>query len=97
MTNIISLILILLATCVGCALNRPALTETITGTNGVTTTRSLKVTTFALWPATTSLEKQRVTIGKTLGVGMEGLQADGGGTNAVEALRSIDSILGKIK
>jgi hypothetical protein len=81
----------------GCAVNRPVLTETVTSTNGTVTTRSMKVTTFALWPATTSLEKQRVTLGKTFGVGTEGLKEDGGGTNVVEALRSLDSILGKIK
>ena len=92
-----TILILVCATICGCALNRPILTETVTGTNGVTTTRSLKVTTFALWPATTSLEKQRVTLGKTFGVGMEGLREDGGGTNVIEALRSIDSIVGKLK
>lgn len=81
----------------GCALNRPFLTETTTGTNGVTTTRTLKVTTLALWPATTTLERQKATLGKTLGLGTEGLKEDGGGTNVVEALRAIDSILGRIR
>lgn len=96
MKTIISL-LTLCAFCGGCAVNRPSITETTTATNGVTTTRSLKVTTFALWPATTSLEKQRVTLGRTFAVGMEGLREDGGGTNVVEALKSLDSILGKIR
>ena len=83
--------------CAGCAVNRPHLTESITGTNGVTTVRSLKVTTFAIWPATASLEKQKATLGKTMGVGTEGLREDGGGTNVIGALQALDSILGKVR
>lgn len=86
-----------LVLCAGCAVNRPHLTETVTSTNGVTTTRTLKVNTFAIWPATTSLERQKATLGKTMGLGTEGLREDGGGTNLVDALRALDSILGRIR
>ena len=81
----------------GCAINRPVLTETVTGTNGVITTRQLKVTTFLVWPATQSIERQRASLGKTISVGQSGIEQEGGGTNVVEALKSIDSILGKVR
>ena len=84
----------------GCALNRPRLSErtTTTETNGVVTVqeRNLKVTSFALWPAHTDLDRQTASVGKTLSTGTAGLTQDGGGTNVVQALKSIDSILGKI-
>ena len=84
----------------GCALNRPRLSEetTTTATNGVVAVqkRNLKVTSFALWPAHTELEKQTASVGKTLSTGTTGLVQEGGGTNVVEALKSLDSILGKI-
>lgn len=82
----------------GCAFNRPNYSETIINpTNGVTTIRRLSVPTWALWPATTELGKQRVSIGKTISVGTFQLTEDGGATNMVEALKAIDSILGKIR
>lgn len=85
----------------GCALNRPRLSEriTTTGTNGVVTVneRVLKVTSFALWPAHTELERQTASVGKTLSTGTTGLTQEGGGTNVVEALKALDSILGRIK
>ena len=70
----------------GCSLSRPVITETVAGTNGVTTARSLRVTQFALWPATQTVAKQRATLGKTFSFGSEGLELDGGGTNLVESL-----------
>ena len=80
-----------------CAYNRPLFTESIVSTNGTITTRNLSVRTFALWPATTQVEKQKATLGKTFSLGTTGLNEDSGGTNVVEALKAIDSILGKIK
>jgi hypothetical protein len=81
----------------GCAVNRPVLTERTIGTNGVVTERTLKMTSFVVWPATSSLDRQRASIGKTMSAGTQGLEESGGGTNVVEALRALDSILGKIK
>lgn len=80
----------------GCAVNRPVLRETITATNGVVTVKELRMTTFAVWPATTTFEKQRGSVGKTLTVGTEQMEQETTSTNAVEALRYIDSILGKV-
>jgi len=92
------LLSILLAGAAGCAFNRPRFSETIINpTNGVTTIRTLTVPTWVVWPATSSLEKQRVSLGKTFSVGTTGLEQESGGTNVVEALRAIDSILGKIR
>lgn len=82
----------------GCAYNRPVLrTETRT-TNGAVTLSETSVRTFALWPATTTVERQRVTNGRaSQSVGTEGIEQSGGGTNLVEALKALDSILGKIR
>jgi hypothetical protein len=50
-----------------------------------------------LWPATSELARQRISNGKTQSIGTEGLNQDGGGTNVTDALRSLDSILSKIR
>ena len=82
----------------GCAYNRPVLRSETRSTNGVVTVAETSVRTFALWPATSELVKQRVSNGaKSQSVGTEGLDQQGGGTNLVEALKALDSILGKIR
>ena len=66
-------------------------------TNGVITVTESRLTTFALWPATQTIGQQRVTnthLGQ--GIGEKELSQAGGGTNLVEALKALDSILGKI-
>ena len=85
------LLLLLLA---GCAINNPNYTEwdPVTGKR----TKRLAVPSVVWWPATSTLEKQRVSIGKTMSVGTSGLSEDGGGTNMVEALKYLDSILSRI-
>ena len=80
----------------GCAVNRPVLTERITSTNGVVTERTLRMSSFVLWPATSSLDKQRASIGKTMSAGTSGLELEGGGTNVVEALRELNALVGKV-
>lgn len=82
---------------VGCALNRPLLTETIVAKDGTSTTRTLRMSSFVVWPATSSLDKQRASIGKTMSAGTQGLEEQSGGTNVVEALKALDSILGRVK
>ena len=81
----------------GCAVNRPEFLERTTGTNGLVTERRLTVATWSLWPASTDLAKQRASLGKTMTLGTSDLGQDGGGTNMVEALRALDSILGKFR
>lgn len=81
----------------GCSLSRPVITETVTGTNGVATSRSLRVTQFALWPATQTVAKQRATLGKTFSFGSEGLELDGGGTNLVESLNAATRLIQALK
>ncbi len=84
----------------GCAFNRPLLTERVSViTNGVVTVvseRSLRITSLALWPATQQIEKQRASLGKTLGVGMVNVDQDSGGTNVVAALQAIEGIVRQI-
>lgn len=83
----------------GCAINVHRFSEKTEHPNGDVVTRTLVVKTLAGWPATASIEKQRTSLGKTFSVGTTGITEDSsGGTNGVvEALKSLDSILGKIR
>jgi hypothetical protein len=82
----------------GCAYNRPSMRTEERATNGVVRVSETSVQTFAIWPATSQLESQRVSnASKTQSVGTVGLDQQGGGTNLVEALKALDSILGKIR
>lgn len=95
-----TILLIAIAAFTGCALNRPRLVEETEtpSTNGVAKVRrELKVTSFVMWPAKEEVSNQRASLGKTMTTGVGSLSQEGGGTNVVEALKSIDSILGKIK
>lgn len=92
----ISAILILALS--GCAMNNPKFVVETHSTNGVVEIRKLSVPTFAIWPATTDLAKQRATLGqKSFSLGTDGLKEESGGTNMVEALKALDSILGKMR
>ncbi len=81
----------------GCAVNRPVLTETTTTTNGTVTTKELRMTSFALWPATTSIDKQRGSVGKTLSVGTEQLEQETSSTNAAATLRELRLLLESVR
>ncbi len=95
-TTMKSLTLLLLF-CGGCAMTRPHVVEISTGTNGIVTRKEIWLPAFVIWPATQTIEKQRGSIGKTLNAGFADAQQEGGGTNIVDALRALDSILGKIR
>ena len=81
----------------GCSLSRPVITETTTATNGAAVSRSLRVTQFALWPATATVAKQKATLGKTFAFGSEGMELDGGGTNVVEAFNAATRLINAAK
>lgn len=86
----------------GCAGARPYAHErvTVTDTNGVTTTtdRTMKTTTWNLWPSKSEIERQTVSAGKSWKIGQEGIDTETtGGTNGVQALREINSILSKVR
>jgi len=88
--------LILLTLC-GCVVNRPVLIEREYSTNGLVRERIMRVQSFALWPASQQIDRQRASLGKTLSLGQSAMEQEGGGTNVVEALRALDSILGKVR
>jgi hypothetical protein len=88
---------LLLPLVAGCAVNRPEFRETVVAADGASTERRLTVATWSLWPASTDLAKQKASLGKTMTLGTSDLGQDGGGTNVVETLRALDSILGKIR
>lgn len=74
----------------GCAFNRVDLSSG-PGAGGTNTTA--RVRSYAIWPATIDLAKQKISAGKTLSVGTEGLAADGGGTNISATLDSLTRLL----
>lgn len=83
---------------IGCAGARPYAHErvTVTDTNGVTTTtdRTMKTTTWNLWPSKSEIERQTVSAGKAWKIGQEGIDVEStGGTNGVQALREIRGIM----
>lgn len=82
----------------GCTINNPKFYSETRSTNGTVEIRRLSIPTVALWPATTDLAKQKAGLSaKSFSLGTEGLREETGSTNVVEALRSIDSILSRIK
>lgn len=97
-TSTLGLLLFGFMLCTGCAINRPFVQETTVLDKGVvTTTKTVRLTTWALWPATQEISKQRGSLGKTLSAGTASAdQETTGGTNGVEALRVINDILGKV-
>lgn len=90
-------LVVAMALLAGCAWNRPLYTETSTTTNGTVTVKRLSVATIAIWPATTSLEKQRVSIGKTMSVGTTALSEDSGSTNIAVTLEALTKLLQTLK
>lgn len=81
----------------GCAFNSPKFREETHGTNGVSTVRTLSVPTWALWPATTDLAKQRANLGKTFSLGTEGLREETGSTNIADTVRALSGLVEKLK
>lgn len=82
----------------GCSINNPKFYSETRSTNGTVEIRRLSIPTMALWPATTDLAKQKAGLtAKSFSLGTEGLREETGSTNVVEALRALDSILGRIK
>jgi hypothetical protein len=93
------LVLILaVAALAGCAFNAPLLVEktrTASGTNSTETVRALRIPSIAVWPATSTIESQKATLGKSFIVGTAGEKLDGGGTNVTEALKELNKLLGR--
>jgi len=90
----IALLLAMACVC-GCVISRPYIKET-TSPDGVVV-REMRLTSFAIWPASQTIDKQRASVGKTWSLGAAGIEQESGGSNVVEALRAIDSILSKIR
>jgi hypothetical protein len=87
------LTLVALCCCLGCAPTRATFEETAPG--GLS--RRLVVSSFAIWPATASIAKQRASMGKTFSFGAEGVELDGGGTNLTESLRETTRLINALK
>ena len=81
----------------GCARMSQTLTTTTTATNGAVEIRESRVVGFALFDSKNTFDALRVSNGKTHSIGLKGVDQEATSTNAVEALRAIDSILGKVR
>ena len=79
----------------GCSISNPQFLERVTATNGVVTEKSLRVTQWAMWPATQSVAKQRASLGRTFSFGSEGMEQESTGTNAVELVKSAAGAFGE--
>lgn len=78
----------------GCAFNRPVLTRDEIGTNGLVVARTrLSISSYALWPATSQLAKQKASLGKTMSVGTDALEQQGAGTNLTESLKALKDLV----
>ena len=78
----------------GCSFNHLRLSETTTNpTNGLATTRSMDINTQNLWPARSTLDKQRASLGKTMSAGTSGLDQDSGGTNIASTIEAITHLM----
>jgi hypothetical protein len=84
---------------VGCAMNHPVIKTTTYYPDGRREERIVDVRSYALWPATTEAAKQKASISPKLGLstGSDLIREESASTNSIEALKAIDSILGKIK
>lgn len=80
----------------GCAVYSVNLETENRMTNGVVQMQRLKARPLAVWPATTEIARQKISVGKTLTLGVDGLREDGGGTNLVQGLRELGNILDKL-
>ena len=83
----------------GCAMNHPKITATTFYPDGRREERVIDIRSYALWPATTEVAKQKAALTPKLGLttGSDLIHEDSTSTNSLEALKAIDSILGKIK
>ena len=61
------------------------------------TRRTLDVRTYSTWPTTTTISKQRTSMGKTFSVGITGLSEDGGATNITDSLNAMERLVRALK
>jgi hypothetical protein len=86
----------LVACVVGCTTARQTVHEERRETNGVVTVRDASATARVLGDAEQALAKLRLSVGKTLSIGLEGVDQSASSSNTVQALEKLDSILGRV-
>lgn len=96
-----SLLLVLLTVAAmlshGCARLTQTLSTTTVLTNGVVETRLSKATGWALFDSKNSLEKLRVSNGKTHSIGLSGMEQEASSTNAAATLDAVTRLLQAVK
>jgi hypothetical protein len=71
--------------------------EKTTSPDGTVTYRTIRITTFACWPATQTMDKQLASIGRTLDAGTTGHEQQNITSNLVAVLEQLRQALGKGK
>lgn len=80
----------------GCARMSQTLSTTLTHTNGTVEIRSSKAAGWAFWDAKQTLEKLRVSNGKTHSIGLTGAEQETSSTNAAATLDAVGRLLQSI-
>jgi hypothetical protein len=91
-----ALLLTLLAL-TGCARMTQTLSTTTHYTNGIVEIRTSKATGWALWDAKQTLEKLRVSNGKTHSIGLTGVEQEASSTNAAATLDAVTRLLQTVR
>jgi hypothetical protein len=83
----------------GCAIKSNNLSYVRTMPDGTREEHTLRTTVKAAWPASTEVSKSKdgVSSKGALSSGSDSISQEAGGTNVVDALKALDSILSKIK
>lgn len=83
----------------GCAVSRPKFIEReydpVSGL--LVKERELSLPTLTGWPATTTIEKQKASLGKTFSFGQTGYEAETSNTNAAATLRELRLLLESVR
>lgn len=85
--------LALMLLCGGCTINNPKFAEREHFDPGtgelLMRERTLSVPTISGWPSSQTLDKQRISLGKTFSVGTSSLEQETSSTNAAATLREL--------
>lgn len=89
-------VLFVLATA-GCAYRRPQMETEERGTNGTVRIVRTSSPTWALWPATQELNRERLSNGKTQSIGSEGVTQETGATNVAETFDAATRLIRAVR
>lgn len=91
------ILLCIVAALCGCSHLKENITSEVVGADGkVTERKTTRVSATEFFDSKQSIEKLRLSNGKTHSIGMSGFDGEASGTNAVRSLELLNDILGKL-